>query len=309
MEASAPDRPLRVNTFLVASNLPLYVGQAKGFFKNRGIDMELQITPNSGDQREGLAAKRFDIALAAIDNAVALEEATRAGVIVIMGGDNGLNSLFAQPGIQSIQDLRGKTVIVDAPNTAYALLLYKMLKVKGLEREKDYKVEPIGGTNLRLEAMRTNKDYSATMLTPPFAILAEKEGFENLGLAVSVIGPYQANGAFVLKEWAQANAGLMEDFIRGYIESLRWALTPAHKVETVTILAKELTLDSETATRTYEAAVDPINGLAKDAMLDLKGFEGTLKLRAELEGQWRGTPPAAGKYYDLSYYERAVKGL
>jgi ABC-type nitrate/sulfonate/bicarbonate transport system substrate-binding protein len=36
MEASAPERPLRVNTFLVASNLPLYVGQAKGFFKNRG---------------------------------------------------------------------------------------------------------------------------------------------------------------------------------------------------------------------------------------------------------------------------------
>ncbi len=309
MGASAPERPLRVNTFLVASNLPLYVGQAIGFFKNRGIDLTLQITPNSRDQREGLAAKRFDIALAAIDNAVALEEATGAGVIVIMGGDNGLNSLFAQPGIQSIQDLRGKTVIVDAPDTAYALLLYKMLKVKGLEREKDYKVEPVGGTNLRLEAMRRNTDYSATMLTPPFAILAEKEGFKHLGEAVSVIGPYQANGAFVLREWAHANSDLVEDFIRGYIQSLRWALTPAHQGETVAILAKELTLDSETATRTYEAAVNPISGLAKDARLDLKGFEGTLKLRAELEGQWSGTAPPVEKYYDLSYYTRAVKGL
>ena len=309
MGASAPERPLRVNTFLVASNLPLYVGQAKGFFKNRGIDLTLQITPNSRDQREGLAAKRFDIALAAIDNAVALEEATRAGVIVIMGGDNGLNSLFAQPGIQSIQDLRGKTVIVDAPDTAYALLLYKMLKVKGLEREKDYKVEPVGGTNLRLEAMRRNKHYSATMLTPPFAILAEKEGFKHLGEAVSVIGPYQANGAFVLSEWARANSDLVEDFIRGYIQSLRWALTPAHQGETVAILARELALDSETATRTYEAAVNPISGLAKDARLDLRGFEGTLKLRAELERQWSGTAPPAEKYYDLRYYTRAVKGL
>ena len=101
----------------------------------------------------------------------------------------------------------------------------------------------------------------------------------------------------------------MVDFIRGSIESLRWATNPAHKQETVAILARELALDAEIASLTYAAAVDPVNGLATDAALDLEGVQGALKLRAEFEGQWAGMPPAAEEYYDLSYYHRAVKGL
>ena len=41
---------------------------------------------------------------------------------------------------------------------------------------------------------------------------------------------------------------------------------------------------------------------------DLDGFKNVLKLRAEIEGQWGGTPPDPGKYIDLSYYDKAVAG-
>jgi hypothetical protein len=34
-----------------------------------------------------------------------------------------------------------------------------------------------------------------------------------------------------------------------------------------------------------------------------------LQLRAEIEGQWGGNPPAPEKYLDLSYYEKAMTGL
>ena len=41
----------------------------------------------------------------------------------------------------------------------------------------------------------------------------------------------------------------------------------------------------------------------------MAGFNNTLKLRAEIEGQWGGNPPAPNKYIDLSYYDRAVAGI
>ena len=56
-------------------------------------------------------------------------------------------------------------------------------------------------------------------------------------------------------------------------------------------------------------ATDPVEGMAKDAKFDMEGFKNTLKLRAEIEGQWGGKPPSPEKYIDLSYYDRAMAGI
>jgi hypothetical protein len=50
-------------------------------------------------------------------------------------------------------------------------------------------------------------------------------------------------------------------------------------------------------------------GFAPDARLDLEGFKNVLKLRAEVEGQWDGHPPAPEKYYDSTYYDAALAKL
>jgi hypothetical protein len=49
--------------------------------------------------------------------------------------------------------------------------------------------------------------------------------------------------------------------------------------------------------------------MAKDAKFDMPGFHNVLKLRAEIEGQWGGTPPPPDLYIDLSYYDKALAGL
>ena len=67
----------------------------------------------------------------AVDNAVAMAEVAKADIAVVNGGDNGWNQLIVQPEIGAVADLRGKTVIVDAPNTAYALQLYELLARTG----------------------------------------------------------------------------------------------------------------------------------------------------------------------------------
>jgi hypothetical protein len=56
-------------------------------------------------------------------------------------------------------------------------------------------------------------------------------------------------------------------------------------------------------------ARDPKFGFTPDAKFDLDGFKNLLALRAEIEGQWGGKPPAPNKYFDMQYYDRALKTL
>jgi hypothetical protein len=50
-------------------------------------------------------------------------------------------------------------------------------------------------------------------------------------------------------------------------------------------------------------------GFAKDLAFDMEGFKTVLALRAEMEGQWGGKPPAPDKFLDGSYYAKALAGL
>ena len=113
---------LRVNVFPGSSNLPLLAAINKGYFAKRDLTIEVQNTPDSDSQRAGLPAGRFDIAIAAVDNAVAMVELAKNDVIIVTGGDSGMNEFMVRPDINSFADIRGKLLAVDAPNTAYALV-------------------------------------------------------------------------------------------------------------------------------------------------------------------------------------------
>src|SRR3989442_5141406 len=93
---------VRVNAFPTASYSPLFLGIANGVFEKRGIKIELQFTPNSQAQRDGLASGAFEIAYAAVDNAVAMVELAKQDVIIVTGGDTGMNEFMVLPEVGSV---------------------------------------------------------------------------------------------------------------------------------------------------------------------------------------------------------------
>ena len=299
--------PLRVKMFPGAQALPVLAAVSQGIFERHGLKVEVLFTVSSQEQRDGLAAGDFQIAQAAVDNAVAMAEMAKQDVVIVTGGDNGMNELFVQPDISAIVQLRGQTVLVDAPNTAYALQLKKVLLMNGLKDGVDYTLNSSGGNGLRLKAMRENKAFKATMLNPPFSVEARAAGLKGLGSAVDLIGPYQAQGTFVMRAWARGNAETLERYIAGFIEGVRWTIAPANKDAAVRMLVERLKVTPEVATRTWEILGDPKLGLARDGRFDMKGFENVLALRAEIEGSWGGKAPDGGRYVDMSYYERALQ--
>jgi ABC-type nitrate/sulfonate/bicarbonate transport system substrate-binding protein len=300
--------PLRVMVFPGLTNFSIFAAQHQGLFAKHGLAVELLNTPSSEAMREGLAKGDVQIAHAGVDNAVAMAEFTKADVAIVTGGDNGFNRIIAQPDIKSYADLRGRTVVVDAPNTAFALLLYKVLKDNGLNKG-DYNVKPVGGTPARLDAMLKDKSNAAAVLNPPFAFSAVQAGLRDMGAAAKAIGAYQSDGAFVMRAWANANSDTLIRYIQAFVEGRRWTLDPANKTPAIQLLVDRLKLSPEVAAQSYAVAADPVDGIAKDARFDMEGFKNVLKLRAEIEGQWGGVAPAPEKYVDLSFYDQALAGL
>ena len=302
---AAEPATLRVNVFPGSQNLALFTGLAKGFFAKRDLKVELQFTPNSDLQRAGLQDGKFEIAIGGVDNAVAVIEVAGKDAVIVTGGDSGMNEFLVHSEIKTIADMRGRTLLVDAPNTAYALLARKILLMNGL-KAGDYAMKQAGGTALRVKALIA-KEGEAAIVNIPFSIEAKRHGLKSLGRTVDLLGPYQASGAYVMRSWAQQNGPVLERFIAAYVESLRWALRAENRMEAAGLLATRLKIEPDVATQTYDSLMDPKFGLQTDARLDIEGFRAVLALRAEIEGQWGGKAPAPERYLDLGYYERALK--
>ena len=299
---------LKVKMFPGAQALPALAAAQQGLFERNGLKVEILFTANSDEQRAGLAKGEFEIAQAAVDNAVAMVELAKEDVVIVTGGDSSMNEFIVQPEVRSYADLRGQTLLVDALNTAYALQLKKILLINGLKPD-EYKLNPIGGTTQRLRGLKENKDYKGAMLNLPFLIDAKAAGLKSMGRAVDLIGPYQANGTFVLRKWGQSHREVLERYIAGLIEGTRWAVSPANKDAAVKILAERLRVKPEIAAQTWQLMTDPKYGIARDARFDMDGFRSVLALRAEIEGTWGGKAPPAERYVDLSYYQNALKRL
>jgi ABC-type nitrate/sulfonate/bicarbonate transport system substrate-binding protein len=298
---------IRVNTFPNAKALPVHVGLAKGLFAKYGLAVELENTESSQSQRDGLAAGRFEIAHAALDNAVAMIEVAKRDVVIVSGGDSGMNEFLVQPGISSFADLRGKTIVVDAPDTAYALQAKKLLLQNGLREGTDYTVKQVGAGVFRYKAMIEDKTNAAGILNLPFTVEAAERGLKSLGGLVDLLGPYQAAGAFVMHAWARDNGEALKRYLASYVEALRWIRDRNNRTEAVDLLVEKLTLDRKIAERTYDLLVVPSSGFTPDARFDVEGFRNMLALRAEIarKAETEAAPPE--RYVDLHYYDEAMK--
>jgi len=304
----APPEKVRVLT-LLGRPLQFTAADKLGLFVKYGLDIENVNKKNSDELRADMAAGKGDLAYLAVDNAVAMVELAHEDVVIVMGGEGSQNELIVQPEIKSISDLRGKTLIVDAPNTAYALQMKKILSANGLSPGKDYEIKPFGATPQRLLAMREHKDFAGSMLGPPVSLVAKQEGFASLASVQLSIGPYQAAGFFTKRQWAKDHRDLLVSILAAIIEAQRWLTDPANKAQVIDLLVKETHLAPDIAAESYESSITKPGGFAKDARFDLIGFENVLKLRAEVEGSWGGHPPSPDKYYDATYYDAAVSKL
>jgi ABC-type nitrate/sulfonate/bicarbonate transport system substrate-binding protein len=303
--AHAQETNLTIMVFRGGQNLPLFAAQEKGFLARRGLTVNTVFAPSADELPRVLADGRVQIIHSTSDNAVKIVDADKLDVALIIGGDNAHNRIIVQQDIRSLEDLRGKTIVLDTSTSGYAYVLYAILKRHGLNKD-DYALKTVGATPKRLEAMLNDRSNKAAVLNPPFSIQAVKAGLKDMGSTVAMMGAYQGPAGYTLRSWAKANSDTLVKYLQAYIEGVRWTLDPANKDAAIEMLGRRLGLAPDIAAAVYAVVTDKTEGFARDGAFDLDGFKNVLQLRAAYEG---GTLPPAEKYIDLSYYRRALAGL
>ncbi|HWP29128.1 MAG TPA: ABC transporter substrate-binding protein [Chloroflexota bacterium] len=294
-EAQKGLRLLRV--ILFTPDAATIVAQQRGFFANEGLSVEVTVTPNSTVQMRGLSQGTWDIAYTAFDNVLAWSGREGAEIIAVAHTDSGIIlPLFVRPEIRSWDDLRGRRLAADAVDTAFALVLRRILLEHGLDLDRgDYELVAVGATGARLESMQRGETFAA-ILSAPFDVQAAAAGFVRLADHREVLPDYPGGVIAVNRAWATQHRDDLVRFLRARQAGARWL--EANREAAIDLLAAEMGVGRE-------AAIDRLNQTAIDATLNLPGLQSVLDLRT-MFGFTLPMGTDLSRYYDLSYYQAAV---
>ena len=291
--------------------LPLFVGIDKGHFEARDINVELERTPSSMYQAQKLVAGEFDIACSAVDNFIAYQEGAGEveldrdpDLFVFMGSTQIELSFVVSEGIKSFEDLKGKTLAMDALTTGFAFVLYRMLDNAGLKPD-DYKMVSVGATPHRWEAVQKG-EHAGTLLIEPFTGQARAGGYTILENSQQTFKNYPGQMFGAMRRWANKNRPSMISFIQGYLDALDWILNPSNKAEAGTILGTNMPQMPEKAVApALDKLLSPQTGLVPMGEVDMKGLETVLEVRSQYAPQGNQLTDT-DRYLDLSFYKEAV---
>jgi ABC-type nitrate/sulfonate/bicarbonate transport system substrate-binding protein len=274
------------------------------------LAVQLSYTPTSVFLVTTVLEGRADIAFAGFDNVVAYQEGQGEAKIpdnpdlfAFIGGDGGFLAIVAAPAVKRFEDLKGKTLSVDAMTTGFAFVARELVASNALA-ETDVNFVRAGGTANRYRELVAGK-HDATLLRTPFELLAQNRGF-NLLASADALGAYQGTVGVARRSWVREHDAALVGFIRAYFAATQWLYDRANReiVEAI-LLANVRDMTPALAKQSYDLLLADKGGLSRDLAPDLSGMRTVLRLRGKF-----GSPPKTltdpMKYVDLSYREKAL---
>jgi ABC-type nitrate/sulfonate/bicarbonate transport system substrate-binding protein len=288
--------PLRVITFVRYPALE--VAAALGYFEAESLAVSVEVTPSSIAQMQGLTAGRWDVAITSFDNL--LVSATREGVSSVAFGvaDRADLPFFVRPEIAGYEDVRGQPIAADAVDTAFALVLRRLLLAHGLDLARgDYSLVGVGGNPERVASVRRGNTVAA-ILTPPYDAAAREAGLRQLGHHREVLPDYPGQNMAATAAWLgiPANRTAAVRFLRAWRRAAAWSTEPAYRAAALRLLTERQGISPA-------AAAVLLDGVLEDVAIDPAGLAAVRDVRLALG---LTTPPGPlERYYDASLEEEA----
>ncbi|HLH24309.1 MAG TPA: ABC transporter substrate-binding protein [Chloroflexota bacterium] len=230
--AAPPAEPVKLTvpyTPVGGPMAPLWIGVEEHLFEKQGLDVTAQFVSGSSPISQGMTAGEYEIGVA--NGGVAALNKLNGGDIIMIGAHAPYFSIdaWAKPEIQSIADLKGKTIGVTRLGSSTQFAATAMLASAGLA-PTDATLLQTGGLGESLAAL-FSLQADAVMLAPPQNLEAKKAGFRQVAV-LSELGQY---GLFpetailareaILTDPARRDVGIR--FLRAFSEGLRLAKTDA----------------------------------------------------------------------------------
>lgn len=302
--------PLALLTFPGSYNLLIWAAEEQGFFAKEGLEISRRPAATSMHLIESVNSGAFPIGASSIDNVVAYNKGQGAVELdrpvrlfsFMSIQPRMVFPLVAAPGIESVAELEGKSLAVDAVSTGFSFVLREILRVHGLGAEA-YELVSVGNARERLEAMKAGR-YAAALLTPPFDARAEAAGLRIIATSDDAFGEYQGTTFIASRYWAETRREELIAFTKAMLRSFAFLRDPANATAAADILSRRMAgFGPENAAA---AVADLRDTLSPD--FNMAGIETVLALRSRYGRPQRelGDP---GAYIDTSYLEAARTAL
>jgi NitT/TauT family transport system substrate-binding protein len=218
---------------IAPGSTPSWVTAEKGLWRKYGFDVEPILVSGGARAVPALIGQSVQFL---IGSDTGVTTAQLQGIPVVRLGvtmNNLGSSVITQPNIQSVRDLRGKLLGISRGRDASYVRLAKLLRDHGLNPNEDVKFLSIGGgLGGRLSALKAGVIH-ATMLFPPFDLIARNEGLKVLEkFDVPTPGGGINTTAALLKQ----NRPLVINFLKGYMEGIHYMIR--NKSESVRVMQK-----------------------------------------------------------------------
>ncbi|WP_219834716.1 ABC transporter substrate-binding protein [Paenibacillus sp. R14(2021)] len=150
-----------------------YLVDEKGFFDKHGVKVDLKWFPVYSDSLQALATGKVDANSQTLSDTLA-PASKGIGLKTVLVNDNsfGGDAIVSKPDIQSIQDLKGKTVATELGTVDHLLLLTALDKNGLTEKDVNYVNMTVNDAGPAFISGKTD----ASVLWEPFQTKAVKEG-------------------------------------------------------------------------------------------------------------------------------------
>lgn len=280
----------RVQVGFFSRSVVMRLARDRGFFDDAGLDVHEEPVPSSPAQFRTLLAGGFDLVLTSPDNIAAYRLSdenplgVQADVRMLLGIDRGMGlSIMSTRNIERLEDLRGRTVAVDVPESGFALAMFRVLDQHGLRRDRDFSVVSLGSTPGRATALIAG-ECDATLLNAGHDIRAELAGCRRLVRITEELHPYIGTVLASTGPWLAGNLDTAKRFAEAWRRATDVVVDPAEEQTVQALLAEELNLDATGAAMAYRSLLSEREGLIRDLRVDIDGMRTLLETRARYGG-------------------------
>jgi len=192
--------------------LPVWLAERRGYFRDEGLDATVEVFDNAERINAALRDGSVQIAMGTPESIMV--DALHGGSLRIVAGNAGRlpHFIIARPGINSVAELKGKTIGVLSDQEGTTHLVPQMAAAAGLE-PGDYTIKPVGGAPTRWKLLQSGA-IDAGLQPFPLSYEAEAAGFRNLGPLTGIIPDWQFTSVNVDERWAEAHRATLVNALR-----------------------------------------------------------------------------------------------
>jgi ABC-type nitrate/sulfonate/bicarbonate transport system substrate-binding protein len=200
-----------------AAQMSIWFAKEGNFYEKNGLNVEVISIPGSSLAIQAMLSGELPIIQAGGAGPIQAALSGTDTVIVATIAKKFNWWIFSQPGINRIEDLRGKIFGTTRFGTQSDLASRIALRRAGIDPERDITMVQTGGPAETISAMVAGK-VQAAAITPPATLQARKAKLKDLVDLSKLDVEYHVNGVVTTRKFLKSNEDTVRRFLRAYIE-------------------------------------------------------------------------------------------